>query len=313
MTSTAPAPPTLRLPAHVWRPLADAHAARADALTAGYRERRSTGVRHPIDDFLYDYYGTKPSLLRRWHPGPGVLLGPSPDAPTEHLTWRWYAPAPDGAAGLDVDAFLSDRADTVTYILELLQGTASRPAFGGCLGLHEWAMVYRQDDARRRHSLPLRLGRAGTDAVVEAHQIRCSHFDAFRFFTPEAVERNRLQPTRATQPAMEQPGCLHANMDLLKWSSKLSPAVPGDLVLDCFELARDIRGLDMQASPYDVSSLGEAPVTIETPEGRAEYVARQRGFADRAAVLRARLIRVCSALTSAPNPQVRTGRANPPS
>jgi len=85
-------------------------------------------------------------------------------------------------------------------------------------------------------------------------------------------------------------------MDLFKWASKLGPLAPGDLLLDCFELARDIRTLDMQASPYDVSSLGEPAVAIETPEGKAEYVARQRAFAERAAVLRNRLIGVCETL-----------------
>jgi hypothetical protein len=197
---------------------------------------------------------------------------------------------------LDVDAFLAERRSTVEHVRTLLAGTASRPAHVGCLGLHEWAMVYRQDDERRRHSLPLRLGRDGTDAVVEAHPLRCSHFDAFRFFTPDAVGRNRVQLTRATQTASEQPGCLHANMDLYKWAGKLGPAVPGDLLLDCFELAREIRTLDMQASPYDVSSLGERPVAIETPAGKAEYVARQRTFAERSAVLRQRLLDVTERL-----------------
>ena len=96
--------------------------------------------------------------------------------------------------------------------------------------------------------------------------------------------------------AMEQPGCLHAGMDVYKWATKLGPAVPGDLLLDCFELARDIRTLDMQASPYDVTTYGLDPVAIETPEGKAEYVARQRGFAERGNVLRARLVEVCEAL-----------------
>jgi hypothetical protein len=82
-------------------------------------------------------------------------------------------------------------------------------------------------------------------------------------------------------------------MDLMKWALKLGPAVPGDLLLDCFELAREIRTLDMRASPYDVSSLGESAVAIETPEGRAEYVAGQRRFAERARKLRARLVGVC--------------------
>jgi hypothetical protein len=104
---------------------------------------------------------------------------------------------------------------------------------------------------------------------------------------------NRLQPTRAEAPQFEQRGCLHANMDLYKWAYKLSPLVPSELVADCFALARDIRTLDMRASPYDLTDLGHPPVRIETPEGRAEYVAAQRGFAERAAPLRARLIAEC--------------------
>ncbi|WNB84676.1 3-methyladenine DNA glycosylase [Cellulomonas sp. ATA003] len=290
------------LPASAWGPLAEAHAARVDTLTAGYRDRRSRGERHPIDDFLYDYYNLKPSPLRRWHPGAGVVLSGTADDLAARASWRWHRTTDDGVT-LDVAAFLADRGDTVRYIRTLLAATASRPAHLGCLGLHEWAMVYREDDARRRHSLPLRLGREGTDAVVESHPVRCTHFDAFRFFTPDAVARNRLQPTRATQPELEQPGCLHANMDLLKWVLKLGPAAPGDLVLDCFVLARDIRTLDMQASPYDVSSLGEAAVAIETPAGKAQYATRQRGFAERSAVLRERLLEVCERLVGESIPQ----------
>ena len=156
-------------------------------------------------------------------------------------------------------------------------------------------MVYR--DEGTRHPIPLRLGQAGTDAVVEAHPIRCSHFDAFRFFTPAAVAHNRLQPTRETQPELEQPGCLHAGMDLYKWAYKLSPATPGELVADCFELAVEIRELDMRASPYDLRAHGYEPVAIETPEGKVAYAAAQRGFAERGAELRTRLLDVCDGLT----------------
>lgn len=286
------------LPAEEWLPRAAGHAERADALTAGRRERRARGQTHPVDDFLYDYYGTRPAVLRRWHPGAGVVLGPTAHGPAEHGEWRWYVAAPGGVT-LDTGAFLADRGPGVRHIHALLTATATRPAQLGCFGLHEWAMVYRQDDARRRHPLPLRLGRDGTDRVIEQHQLRCSHIDAFRFFTPEAVLLNRWQPTRDTQVAMEQPGCLHANMDCLKWALKLGPATPGDLLLDCFALAREIRRLDMQASPYDVSSLGERPVAIETPAGKAEYVTRQRELAARTAVLRDRLIAVCAPLLAA--------------
>ena len=65
---------------------------------------------------------------------------------------------------------------------------------------------------------------AGTAEVVEDNRVRCSHFDAFRFFTAPARPLNLLAPTRETQHELEQPGCLHANMDLYKWAYKLSPA-----------------------------------------------------------------------------------------
>ena len=81
-------------------------------------------------------------------------------------------------------------------------------------------------------------------------------------------------------------------MDLYKWAFKLSPLVPSELTVEAFALAREIRGLDMAASPYDLSALGIAPVRIETPEGKADYVAQQRAFADRSNGLRLRLLDV---------------------
>jgi hypothetical protein len=285
------------LPAAAWIPLARAHAARADALTAGHRARRATGAKHAIEDFLYDYYGTRPNVLRRWHPGFGAGLAPSLEGPAPQASWRWYRTDSGRVVSLDAEAYRRERGDSVRYIRELLTATASRPVFAGCFGLHEWAMVYRQ--AEHRHPLPLRLGQRGADRVVDDHPIRCTHFDAYRFFTPPAEALNRVRPTRATQIDLDQPGCLHAAMDVHKWSSKLGPAVPGALALDCFALAAEIRLLDMQASPYDLSSYGQPPVRIETPEGKAEYVSRQRDFAARAAALRSRLIQVCEQVLAA--------------
>ena len=282
------------LPPAVWIPLSRAHASRADALTAGHRKRRAIGTKHAIEDFLYDYYGTRPSVLRRWHPGAGTGLAPTPEGPAPHASSRWYRADPGGVVSLDVQAYGDDRGESVRHIRDLLTATASRPAFAGCFGLHEWAMVYRR--AEHRHPLPLRLGQPGTDRVVDGHPIRCTHFDAFRFFTPAAEGLNRVRPTRATQMDLDQPGCLHAAMDVHKWASKLGPAVPGALALDCFALAAEIRLLDMRASPYDLSSYGQPPVRIETPEGKAEYVSQQREFAARAGALRARLIQVCEAV-----------------
>ena len=275
-----------------WRPLADAHAAAVDELAAAHLERRRRGEKHPVEDFLWTYYSHRPGQLRRWHPGPGVRL----EGASGRLAWRYHREV-DGLVEVDMAAYLADRGDTVAFVRRLLAATRERPAQWSCFGLHEWAMVYRTDATR--HAWPLRLGADGTDAVVEAHQLRCTHFDAFRFFTPDAVGRNLHAPTRERQVELEQPGCLHASMDTYKWAYKLVPGLPSDLVMDALALARDARELDMRAAPYDLAALGVEPIRIETPEGKAAYVAEQRRVADRGDALRARLVAACDALLGA--------------
>ena len=277
-----------------WRARQRAHEARIDAATTGHRDRRRTGSKHPVEDFLFTYYTQSLAALRRWHPGIGVgLAGAAND---ERAGWR-FARVDGDVVSLDVEALLAARGDRVRSVARLLRATLERPAQFGCFGLHEWAMVHRLDQTGVRHpDWPLRLGPSGTDAVVESHQIGCSHVDAFRFFTPTARPLNTLQPTRADQVAMEQPGCLHAGMDCYKWAFQLSPATPSGLVADCFDLARDIRGLDMRASPYDLRDLGYEPVAIETREGKAVYVEAQRGFTARSQELRGRLLDVAGRL-----------------
>ena len=85
-------------------------------------------------------------------------------------------------------------------------------------------------------------------------------------------------------------------MALYKHAFRLTPMIPSDLVADCFELARDIRVLDMRAAPYDLADLGFEPVRIETAEGKAAYVEGQREFSERGAPLRARLVAECEQL-----------------
>lgn len=278
-----------------WSALEDRHHERSDALTAGRRARAARGEKHPVDDFLFEYYSYKPAVLRRWHPGFGVRLADA--ATTPRVNWRFYR-AEENDLAVDSAAFVAAYGLLLTGMSNILRATESRRAQYGCFGLHEWAMVYRQDE--HRHAAGLRLGQAGTDAVVEAHQLTCTHFDAFRFFTPESVPLNRRLLTRDQQVDAEQPGCLHANMDLYKWAIKLGPLVPGALLLDCFELARDIREIDMRASPYDLRDWGYAPIRIETPEGKAAYTAFQREFADRASGLRSELRATIDAVRATP-------------
>jgi hypothetical protein len=81
-------------------------------------------------------------------------------------------------------------------------------------------------------------------------------------------------------------------MDIYKWVIKLGPLMPGEVLLDSFELARDIRQLDMEASPYDLADWGYEPVEVETAAGKAEYVHRQRGFTERSNLLRGRVVKL---------------------
>lgn len=76
--------------------------------------------------------------------------------------------------------------------------------------------------------------------------------------------------------------------------------MPSDLIIEAFELAVELRTLDMQASPYDLRALGYEPVPIETPKGRRAYVDQQRVFALRGNELRARLLTALGAPELAP-------------
>lgn len=285
----------LHLAESTWLERRQAHEQHVRAWTDPHQDRAARGEKHPIYDFLFTYYRFRPAWLRRWHPGPDVVL--QGGAAREFLRWPEYH-ATEGGVALNLTAL--PRRESVAWVLNLLRATAERPPAFGCFGLHEWAMVYRQTPAEVRHNAwPLRFPPDELARIVEAQPVRCTHFDAFRFFTAPARPLNKLQPTRAEVPQFEQRGCLHANMDLYKWAFKLAPFTPAELIADCFALARDIREVDMRASPYDLAKLGFAPIRIETPEGRAEYERHQRDFAERSQPLRARLTALAARLLAA--------------
>jgi hypothetical protein len=267
-----------------WLAREAAHRDRVDTWLEPYLARRGRGEKHPVEDFLFTYYPHRPVRLRRWHPGAGVGLAGA----DEHLGYGGYHA--DGGV-VSAAALPQSRVADLARTAGLLRRTAGRPAYLGCFGLHEWAMVYRIPAGDIRHAgWPLRLPPGEVAELVDSLPVTCSHFDAYRFFTDAARPLNRLAPTRASQPDLEQPGCLHANMDLYKWAYRAEPYLPSELVADCFALARDIRAVDMRASPYDLADLGYPPIAIETAAGRASYAAAQREFAGRAAPLRAALL-----------------------
>jgi hypothetical protein len=279
-----------------WQARRQAHQARVRVWTDPHQARTARGAKHPVYDFLFTYYAFRPAWLRRWHPGPDVTLAGA-DA-REFLRWPEYRETSEGVV-LDAAALPRQRREFVAWLRGLLAGMQSRPAFFGCFGLHEWAMVYRQTPEEVRHNqYPLRFAPDEIARIVEGSALTCTHFDAFRFFTTPARPLNRLQLTRTDAPQFEQRGCLHANMDLYKWAFKLAPFTPSELIADCFELARDVREVDMRASPYDLDALGFPPLRIETAAGRADYERCQRAFASRGEPLRARLIALCDRLLS---------------
>ena len=279
----------IRLTRDQWSLVADRHRARAERWTHRRLERSLRGEKHPVEDFLFEYYNLSPGQLERWHPGLDVALL---DAP-EYADLGAYVT--DGDATTVDAARLSRRLPGLRWTRDLLTTTGGRePAFG-CFGLHEWAMVHRTETVRHPQ-LPLRLGVEGTAQVVESHRLACTHVDAFRFFTPAARVLNAWPLERDDQLRREQPGCLHVTMDLYRIAFRMLPFVEASVVLDAFELAMEVRRTDMAASPYDVSGLGLEPVPVETSEGKAEYVRRQRDLTERAGPLRTRLLALCEDL-----------------
>ncbi|MBE7538165.1 MAG: 3-methyladenine DNA glycosylase [Opitutaceae bacterium] len=297
-----------RIPTPEWQRRRDAHEQRLRSWLDPHQERAARGEKHPVWDFLFSYYAFRPAWLRQWHPGPDVLL--EGEEARAFLRWPEYEETMGGVL-LDPTHLPEKRRVFVSWLHGLLAAMVARPAYFGCHGLHEWAMVYRQSPDEIRHNAwPLRFDADGIAAVVERGALACTHFDAFRFFTGSAAPLNRHKPTRETAPALEQRGCLHANMDLYKWAFKLAPFTPSELIADCFELACDIREVDMRASPYDLRELGFQPIPIETAAGRNEFEQHQRRFAARAEPLRARLMDLCVILLDSGSPRTAesTGR-----
>jgi hypothetical protein len=269
-----------------WRGLAARHEERVTPWVDDRRARRSVGRKHPVDDFLFDYYPYSTRRLAAWHPGHRIEM---------HGEVREFLEHPDYRATVDGattdERRLERHRPRLALAIRLLDQTARREPQLACFGMHEWAMVHGLPQEEVRHSSqPLRLPPAEIVDVVEEIGLRCTHLDAYRFFTSTSRPLNPFEPTRASQHEWEQPGCLHANMDLYKYASWFSPFVGSDLVADCFEFARQARELDMRAAPYDLLALGYEPIKVETPEGRSDYTREQRRLSQAARPLRARLL-----------------------
>jgi hypothetical protein len=274
-----------RLSEPVWRNRLANHRERLAPFVADRLERMSRREKHPVRDFLFQYYSYRPAHLLRWTPGPDAILE---NARPADLEWNEFTPTAGGLVLLAA-SFPVHRRSFVRWALDYLEGIAARPPVYGCFGLHEWAMVFRADQVRHERT-PLRLSPAAIADVVEAEELCCTHFDAYRFFTPAATPRNRHELTRAVTDRFDQRGCIHVTMDLYRYAYKLAPWVTGELIADAFLLAWRARELDMRASPYDLAEYGLEPIPIETAAGKEDYVRQQRELAAAAVSIRSRLI-----------------------
>jgi hypothetical protein len=274
--------------------------------------------KHPVYNFLIEYYGLKgvkgTRRLARWMPAPVanesmLLEGASEEDLGSLLHMRGASMENDGILYSPADFFgkgdatrKEDAVRAATPFLwyrSILKNTAEAEPVLHCFGLHEWAMQYMPEgapippSAKYQGHLPLRVDRQVINETLERKGVSCTHVDALRFFAPAAGPLNHhgAKLERIDQLRMEQPGCMHAQMDLLKICLRLSPFCDAELLQRVLEVSLAARRLDVAASPYDNSSYGITPVPVETSEGRAQYKKEQIAIMLAAAPIRLDLLR----------------------
>ena len=271
----------------------------------GFRKLNS---RHAVFNFLHDYYNIRGAKgtrrLGRWSSGLAqvTLQGATAvDIKTGTLSPVGCEVTSEGVYYDAQKHFLSADPSAATPFMwyhSLLSATARAEPILHCYNLHEWAMQYWPEGAApppSRHyqeeTMPLRVTQEVINNVIQTQGVRCTHVDALRFFAPAAGPLNHHGASieREAQLRLEQPGCVHAHMDLFKISLRLAPWLPAELSADALELALSARRLDVAASPYDASKFGIVPILIETEAGRVEFRRRQTELMARAAPLRANL------------------------
>ena len=276
-----------------WTQRAKAHKELVSPPAEAFLHRRGLGQKHPVYDFLFTYYSFTPSKLMHWVPSfeEGLTIEQNGELP--RISNYWYE-IHGNILRLNPGRMHGQALAILAFIEELCNAVLLRTPRFGCFGLHEWAMVYRLSEDELRHTgQRLRLPAVELARFVETQNLCCTHYDAYRFFTPPAEPLNMFKPTLENRIQNEQAGCLHANMDLYKWATKLWPWIGSDFIAKTFLLAKEGRELDMRASPYDLEEQGFPPIRIETEEGRKEYQQLQQHYAQKTLGLRQELAAFC--------------------
>ena len=165
------------LPIEVWQSDQQIHQEKIAELLEPYLEKRSRHKKDPVLDFLFEYYKFRPSHLKRWSPGINRALEFHDfDSLPEFSEFS----IENNIAYLNPDFFPKKRLRSVEWMLGLLKNSRSQKPLFGCLGMHEWAMVYKSKEVRH-NQIPLRLSMDEINQFVESRPLVCTHFDAFRF------------------------------------------------------------------------------------------------------------------------------------
>lgn len=234
----------------------------------------------------------------------------------------------ENASSLNDDKLTQKKASSFLWYKSILETTLGNEAVLHCYGLHEWAMQYQPEGAppppsgKYQAHLPLRVPREVINSTVERKGLRCTHVDALRFFAPAAGPLNYHGGSleRNDQLVLEQPGCVHAHMDLLKIALRIKPYCDPSLLVDVLRVALASRTLDVGASPYDCTAYSGdnegtpiRVIPVETTEGRALYKNLQTELMAKAEVVRKRLLMNYEAfgMLAFSNDQLETARNDP--
>ena len=193
---------------------------------------------NPVYNFLVSYYGLKGSRgvrrLLAYSPGPYVpfnIAAAGSAAVPPPLTKYLQHDKARGYLYYDPALMACGASKQLEWNLNLLKATRANAPILNCHGLHEWAMVYKNTAEEKSYQpqLEFRVAQEEIDRVVETSTLRCSHIDALRMFSEDA-QRDipnefgsiGVDVSREDQAILEQPGCIHAAIDLLKWCLKVS-------------------------------------------------------------------------------------------
>ena len=216
---------------------------------------------HPIYNFMHTYYRYSAEELKLFTPGansPLDVLSPT-DSVLLHPLFQHSVSSRASSSSSAVPPLAAPPASTVEYRFpktlspegrfgwiqmakarDVLKSAASlNPPNFGCFGLHEWAMLYK-GAAPKQPGLGLRVSQSTIDAMVEGG-VKCSHYDAFRFFHQDAKQFNAVSLVRETQASFEQAACIHVTMDLFKWSHKIYPPPQDARISDSSKSDRHAR------------------------------------------------------------------------